>query len=106
MTEQLFPMLIAVSAGFAVGLVYFRALWLSVRRLTRTYGRGEEQGPDWRSFAYGAALRLGGLLALLSLVLWAGVPAIHVLAGGAGFLAARFLETRRSKNATAPLARE
>ena len=86
MTDMILPAGIAVIAGFTVGYVYFRALWWSVRRLTR---KAAPHGRPWRAFALSGVLRLGGLLAFLGAFLWWGVAPAYLLAGGFGFLGAR-----------------
>lgn len=73
--------------GLALGLVYFTALWASVRRLT---GRGG----GWRSFAVGAALRAVFALGVLAALLWSGARAELLLVGLVGFVAARAVAIR------------
>lgn len=77
---------VAATTGFGLGLAYFGGLWLSIRSLKYR----------WRSPARFAVGR-GGRVALAGLVFFALLKTggvVAVLAGLAGFVAARWYLTR------------
>lgn len=86
MSFTLMPLLIGVLAGALAGVVYFAALWGSVRGLT---AEGSAQ-----RLVFGAVLRLGAVIGALWLAMAAGVSGLTALATIPGFILARTVITR------------
>ena len=89
MTYDTLTILAGFICGLLAGAVYFASLWRTTRTVTQT---GQLQGA-----LMGAALRLGAVLGLLGLALWLGAPALAILAGLVGFIAARLAATRLAR---------
>lgn len=86
MSSPALPLLIGFVAGATAGLVYFSALWHSVRGLI-TEG-------SLRKLVLGAVVRLGMVLGALWLALAAGFSGPTALMAIPGFVAARLAVTR------------
>lgn len=86
---NVFALLIAFSAGAAVGGLYFSLLWLSVRGLTGG-------GPKWH-FVAGAIARAALVIGTLAVFLVLARPMAELAAAAAGFLGARLVATRLAK---------
>lgn len=87
MTMQILSYIMALSFGFLLGLFYFGALWLTVRRLARM------RRPYFLIFI-SFLLRLSILVAAFYLILsWGDWR--HLLACVVGFVLARIFMTRR-----------
>lgn len=84
---------LAGAGGFVLGLVYFAALWITIRRLTVS------RHP---ALLYLGSLLLRLLLMLTGLYLIAGGDWRRLLVAFTGFLAARLLLLRRGRRSPSP----
>lgn len=89
MSSTAIPLLVGLASGLIAGLLYFYALWFSVRGLTAA--------GSLRGLVLGAALRLGIVIVALSLALAAGVNGLTALAAVVGFIIARLVVTGLSR---------
>lgn len=86
MSFTLSHLLIGILAGAVAGMVYFAALWVSVRGLT--------DADKAHRLVLGAVLRLGAVIGALWLAMAAGVSGLTALATIPGFILARTVVTR------------
>ncbi len=93
MSFTLMPLLIGILAGALAGVVYFAALWVSVRTLS--------DADRAHRIVFGAALRLCAVIGALWLAMAAGVSGLTALATIPGFILARTVIIRLVRPAAA-----
>jgi hypothetical protein len=81
--------LLGLAAGLATGLAYFVALWRAAQGLAEGGGAARLAG--------GMLLRVTAVAGLVAGALAADAPPLAVMAGAAGFLAARIAATRLAR---------